>query len=391
MHLNDNKYITKDVVVNNRKLTVLDLSRTDLNFLHSKSIPSNPCFGFESLLDFIRETKPTTYFTDHLFQFIRDNDRDDLKVLQNLPSTATPILINLSGSIDKSASFFTSIDLMYLESAVEHNRRRYGISDWIINMNGNSFYCNCHTSEFGDLLRRSPESRPYLKNVQFIVSESKCNVLRSRLIKEVYSECELNYEICPQGCKFTIKMIDRLVVFDCSNAQLTQFPTLPNVQNITQEILRVHVWLRWSQSATNFESSINETLKYEFHVENNQINAWPGQHQEGYDRAYEIYAQNNSIDSISTEILPKNLTFLDLSHNTLTRVNSDVLRHLDLSDNFDKLALGNNPLACDCDSSDDILEFPRLHPKINYQNLICVDGNRLSNKRSECWEKSRRF
>lgn len=112
-----------------------------------------------------------------------------------------------------------------------------------------------------------------------------------------------------------------------------------------------------SQSAEQFESLISETLKYELHIENNRIHARPGQNQVGYDRVYKVYARNNIFDLISVENFPKNSSFLDLSHNELTKMNYDDLKYLNKFNKFNKLMLENISMACDCKNSDDILEF----------------------------------
>lgn len=238
---------------------------------------------------------------------------------------------------------------------------------WILN--NNPFHCDCTILQFVKLLRGNINVKQYLK---LINDELTCTV-PAKLINQSVSQIEPNNllcpldspntteKYCPAKCDCWVRKNDETIIFNCSNARLTEVPLLPKISTRTLSSLQ----------------------HYELNIENNFITELPLSSMEGYDNVVKINARNNSIRFLTVRNLPKNLSMLDISRNKLRTLNTDILQRLNETGTLKKLIIEGNPWKCECGS--DFLKYIRSHSeKVDYRNITCHDGVLVRDKNEEC-------
>lgn len=163
---------------------------------------------------------------------------------------------------------------------------------------------------------------------------------------------------CPMNCICWWRAADETGIFDCSNAGLTEVPVLPSYKD----------GIRW--------------LKFELNLENNWIKNLPKTKQTtGYEQVVKINMRNNSLQNISDENVPPNVTAIDISMNQLKTIDVKLLERFNEKDLYFKLA--GNPFVCECDT--DFMKYLRWYKtKVDYQNITCEDGDLIQFKSSTC-------
>lgn len=238
---------------------------------------------------------------------------------------------------------------------------------WILN--NNPFQCDCTVLQLVKLLRGNASIKQYLK---LITNDLKCiapQKLNGQSVSQVQPNdllCQLDSpntteKYCPVGCECWVRTNDETVIFNCSNAQLTEVPQLPSIRTKT----------------------LSKLKKYELNIENNRIVELPNSTALGYESVTKINARNNSIRFITVANLPKNLTLLDVSVNKLKALDRDVLSRMTETGFIKQMTLERNPWQCNCDG--DFLKFIRSHPdKVDYKVIKCHDGEYLHDKSDVC-------
>lgn len=157
---------------------------------------------------------------------------------------------------------------------------------------------------------------------------------------------------CPQGCKCFVRTFDGTAVFNCSNANLTKLPNLPNIRSLGLQ-------------------------SYELHIENNNISSLPlANITTGYQSVSRIFAKNNSIQHLDAANLPNNLITLDVSHNQLDRLTEATLMKLSHMPTLQHVVLGENAWICDCGTYG-FWKFLKAYPnRINDMNDITCKNDR---------------
>lgn len=154
-------------------------------------------------------------------------------------------------------------------------------------------------------------------------------------------------KICPSDCSCHVRTVDSTAVFNCSNANLTRVPELPDIKSLG---------LR----------------HYELHIENNNISYLPLATTIGYQNLNRIYARNNFIEHLMPENLPNDLHALDLSMNNLKELNVSVLWRLAYMEKLENVSLGHNPWHCDCGSFELLRSIQTHYAKVfDFNEIRC--------------------
>lgn len=231
---------------------------------------------------------------------------------------------------------------------------------WILNHN--PLKCDCTVMHFAIYLRNQQQNLSNV-NTKFITDQLKCALperFESQQLQNVpLSEltCPLDKEntttiLCPQRCSCYVRTIERAAVFNCSNANLNEIPTLPNIEGL--------MGLQF----------------YELHIENNNISSFPlANTTTGYRSVSRIFAKNNSLEEILPEHLPNNLFTLDVSGNQLKQIKMAVLNKLTHMENLQNVSFGQNPWICDC-AAYDLMKFMEIHAikMVGIDNTACDNG-----------------
>lgn len=164
---------------------------------------------------------------------------------------------------------------------------------------------------------------------------------------------------CPVGCDCYVRTDDRTVIFNCSDANLTAVPALPD------------------------KKLLDGIQVYELHIENNHITSLP-HHMTGYQDVNLLFARNNSIDIVRSYLLPSNLSVLDVSHNELKHLDLHVLQHL--KEMHTLISLHANPWVCDCDAYD-LQRFVEKngHRIMFADDIMCANGKHLMDDDNLCF------
>lgn len=234
-------------------------------------------------------------------------------------------------------------------------------SDIVWILNHNPLHCDCMVVHFANALRNQTHSLNESR-MKFVTDKLECSLpvqfAKKRLENVPLSEltCPLdrddsNDKLCPDRCSCFVRTIDSTAIFNCSNANHTTIPALPNIKNLGLQY-------------------------YELHIENNNISTLITANTTGYKNVNRLFAKNNSMDKILTEHLPNNLFELDVSMNKLKRINPGVLLKLSQMRHLQNVSFGQNPWICDCATSE-LMNFIRVHfTKIVGINEITCDNDK---------------
>lgn len=283
-----------------------------------------------------------------------------------------PITVNLTGNqiqrIEAQEIAYVIEDREFPKKAKEAGERNQNIR-WNWHLNENPLDCDCgllYFVKFINKIQRDP--------LNLVMDNMRCQApsnLQNQLITDMDANdlrCTLDSfsseKYCPEKCECWVQANTRTAIFNCSNADLSDVPALPNFQQTDKP----------TYARIQF---------IELNIENNRITTLPDRGAIGYDRVTKLYAKNNSLGLMMGENLPPNLTYLDVSHNKLKTLNADVLYRLNLSGSLEQLRLEGNLWACDCNS--DFMQFIRSHSdRIDYNSIRCSDGELLRDKDDVC-------
>lgn len=282
-----------------------------------------------------------------------------------------PISINLTGNQIKHIAAeelsYVIAEREFPDNARTIIERNHNIR-WNWYLNDNPLDCDCTMLYFRQLIDFI-QSKAIPLNL--VTDNMRCQApdnLQSQLVSDLDVNdlrCTLDSQTtekhCPDQCECWIQASTRTVTIDCSNADLTEVPALPNFKT----------------------AELSALAHIELNIENNRITALPDRMANGYDRVTKIFARNNSLDAMVAENLPPALTYFDVSHNKMKTLNADVLYRLNLSGNLEHLRLEGNQWTCDCNS--DFMQFIRSHSdRIDYTSIRCSDGEYLRDKDDVC-------
>lgn len=215
---------------------------------------------------------------------------------------------------------------------------------WILNRN--PLKCDCLIINFARHLKRQLENAQNFSTT-FRTNELECSspepFKRHRLENVPLAEltCALDKDgardkRCPEPCSCYVRTSDATVIFNCSNANLSDMPALPDIKRL---------------GGLKF---------YDLYIENNNIRTMAAANTIGYKNVNRLFAKNNSIAMLLAEQLPNDLIALDLSDNKLQRINASVLMKLHHMANLHRISLHRNPWICDCHAYE-LVKFIKMH------------------------------
>lgn len=289
-----------------------------------------------------------------------------LQLVQINASWKQAITVNLSHNYIKNI-FADQLDYEIVLNETHQTIGEHPNMLWKWILNDNPIDCDCNILYFVKLVRENPSTGRYLK---LITDDLKCTAppaLANQLVRDVKLHsllCPLdspntNTKYCPSACDCMVRRIDETIIFNCSNAGLDRMPKLPNI------IRNNRPWL----------------AKYEVNIENNHIANLPNKNEVGYDRVTKLLARNNSIERISNENLPQNLTKLDLSRNHLKTLDERILWRLNATGM--RMILAENPWNCECNTP--FMKNIKTHSaKVDYTNITCDTGEFMRDKSDVC-------
>lgn len=297
------------------------------------------------------------------------NQISSVDIFQIIRTLSQSITVNLSNNnITKITGDKVDYSIFAVANALEKYSSLNITWTWTWILNHNPIKCDCGLLYFMKLIHsKNPTIR---RNLKIEMDELRCDnstTLKNRLVSGLKLEdlvCPLdtefeNMEYCPSRCNCSWRPVDEAAIFNCSNANLTEVPALPSIQK--RGVL----------------------IQYELNIENNRIRTLPKSRRTGYEQIVKINARNNSMEFISDENLPPNVTAVDISMNHLYTLDGNLLRRLNGSGMLQHLILAGNPWTCECES--DFVKFLGLYQtKVDYRNITCKDNAFLYSKSIVC-------
>lgn len=345
----------------------------------AKDISNSPFQYTKKLVKLNLRNNSITNFLDNLNLFCTElesldlshNQISSLDLLKIVVIWKQPITVDLT--YNQIRTIFTD-KVTYATSLAEQMHVAEDIVQkqpnvqWRWKLNNNQINCDCSILYFVKFLTENKLSKYF----QLDTDELRCvspPKLQNQLVSEVKLEdllCPLDNpkttnKYCSNDCECMVRALDETLIVNCSNGNLTRVPSLPDLK------LGSMSWLQ----------------KFELNIENNRIAKLPNLTHPGYANVIKINARNNSIETISTYELPKNLKRLDLSYNQVKTLNVRILKHINATKAFEQLVLANNPLNCECDS-DFMSQINWIQQKIDFNNITCNDSAFLRNKNATC-------
>ncbi|KAJ3649270.1 hypothetical protein Zmor_021023 [Zophobas morio] len=339
------KYINPMAFYNNGYLRIINLSRN----LYS---------GEDTIL------KDLVYLeaVDFSYNFI-----DQIEKVITLDNKVMLETLNLRGN------FITKVTLSYLEGpggvdidltfnnitvvSFKNIDRENGTNNSILRLGHNPLHCDCHNYDLFKYFNGEVSDKVLMK-FDIRTENVACatpKILRKKTPKvlKLWSlVCPLENLTrktgCPKICQCSWRPIDGSVIIDCANRNLTKFPKI-----VTNSF-------RW----INFSN-------IEINVTNNNIVLI---NLTKYDEITKLYMSHNKLKTIAG--IPRRLKVLELDHNDLSALSSDVLRTLDTS-HLVNVSLKHNPWICTC-GSEVLTNFVRKHAKImDFKQIYCVNSTIL--------------
>ncbi|XP_017105505.2 protein toll [Drosophila bipectinata] len=141
---------------------------------------------------------------------------------------------------------------------------------------------------------------------------------------------------CNQRCICWVQRSMGSLIVDCRGTDLNELPLLPRT-TLVQTVLKVG---------------------------NNSLTELPGVGEHpGYANVSGLFLSDNKLTDLGTgDQLPDNLTYLDVSRNSISAISEQFVEFLQMENNTMTMSLSGNPLACDCDALS-LLFFVRSNPQ----------------------------
>ncbi|CAO1328362.1 unnamed protein product [Diamesa serratosioi] len=152
-------------------------------------------------------------------------------------------------------------------------------------------------------------------------------------------------------CKCMVRAADQTLIVNCSNLNLIELPSLPNITNL-------------------------KLNKIELIIDNNNITKLPSHTFPFYNAVSKLIAFNNQISDLHLDNIPILLQTLELKNNKLTFFDTNVVN---VFKEIKILSLSDNSWNCEC-SSIDFLNFVKEYRAniTDFNNLKCFDGQMMS-------------
>ncbi|KAI4501056.1 hypothetical protein M0802_003859 [Mischocyttarus mexicanus] len=142
--------------------------------------------------------------------------------------------------------------------------------------------------------------------------------------EDVYFKVETN---CPNNCTCSLRPKDKIRIFDCSNRNMSDFVSDEN---------RVY-FMNSFPVILNLTGNALTRIPLIDHLKPIILTG--------------LLLSNNRISEIAFDRLPLSLKELELHNNNISRIDSNVIKHL-ISSLLTELTLSGNPIICDCDVED---------------------------------------
>lgn len=372
LYLNDNNlhHISMNAFSSLTSLEIIDLQNNHLTLKYEfkiESIEIETISPFNSLISLkklnLRNNSIRDIFPDWTTSLLElrllDLSYNKIKMIstENLQFLSTKLDVILTNN-----EIF-EVDLKELEStALSQNEINEEINLNIF-IDNNPINCNCALLHFNKYLRNelAAETKKIMKIIPGNLKCVKPTNLAGKLLIEVQPNellCSLDSphsfkKSCPSKCSCDVRPDDKTLLVDCSNANLTEVPDLPN-------------------------SILHQFLSTELNISNNHIRDLPIISQKSYSNVKVILAQNNNISKIGIENVPDNLTILDLSDNNLDEINLSVLEKFNKTRELHRLNLSGNPWKCDCENVD-LFSYALANFKIiqDFNEVKCSNGKAI--------------
>lgn len=165
--------------------------------------------------------------------------------------------------------------------------------------------------------------------------------IRGRLLSELeYSDLICTFPSpymqlnCTDNCTCSLNRKMRETIIDCSNKNMTTFPTNLILVPEQSDTIRLHM-------EHNLIRNLSKAVERHYKTSNNLYHNITG-----------LYLSNNIIESFHQECLPPNLNELYVDHNRIKSFKQTDINFFDTLVNRTKLELklGNNLYECDCNS-----------------------------------------
>ncbi|XP_036138593.1 protein toll [Monomorium pharaonis] len=222
------------------------------------------------------------------------------------------------------------IEHIYLKDAEVFVHYQENARDVIISVDYNPINCDCNLYDF--LRYMEGRMHPKVQNYFHIKADNlTCqqpkemeNVPIANLKSETLTCMVTDPDICPKQCNCFVRPEGTAFLFDCSNKNLTNVPSV----------------IKTPSNAFNFE----------FDFSGNRLTHMPNLTAMGYGSVKKLLLSHNIISEISLNGLSNTLQVLELHNNNISRIHPDVLKHIEKKMNLTRLTLHENPWNCDCDA-----------------------------------------
>ncbi|KAI4487751.1 hypothetical protein M0802_011856 [Mischocyttarus mexicanus] len=347
MENNRLKSIEKDTVVPLQKLIIAKFSNNQLNFVNASNVWS-PFMNNKLLKEL------------HLSNNSIENFFMDWSISYNLR------LLNLShnniSTLSTKFDFKSNQIVVDLSNNKISNITLNGIKNLAINQTGkrdvkvlinhNPILCDCHLY---DLIRYVNYEMPkFVYNyVQIVADNLMCiytNGTKGPKIEKLNATTftcteDEHFKIenkCQINCTCSVRPTDKTRILDCSNKTMSDF--------IIDE-KRVYI-------VENYSLILNLT--------GNALTRIPSLEPLKSINLTDLLLSNNRISEITIDELPENLKVLELHNNSISRIDSKVIKYF-IRSSLNKLTLSGNPIICDCNFKD-LLLFVKLN-RYFYEDL----------------------
>ncbi|KAM7364492.1 protein toll-like isoform 2-T3 [Cochliomyia hominivorax] len=382
--------ISSGLFRNTKKLTTLLLTKNRL-----RAVESNSFSNLENLrsLDLshnqlVHQNFRINLETNIALQqlFLQNNSFSELHILHGkLPRYLK--LLNLSYNKIRLLSA-KNLELLYtdhLKLNLSHNQiqtinlqdfGKYGhhyeeIQYIFTDLNENPLKCYCEILESMKYLNGSENHLKFnidnliCSNPQQIRGKQLKYINEKELLCSIESKYLESYE-CPNQCDCWLRLYDKILMVNCANKNLTRVPNLMSIRNF------------------NFKGT-------ELNLTNNKIFFLPDIYRtnsEGYAECTKLFLNNNNLEEIKSNQIPRNVSYLDLSENYLQYLNEDTLIFLNSSKSLVNIILAKNKWLCDCDKFA-MMSHLNLKKFVDIPKLTCNNypGTRLLRELSDLCNK----